>query len=163
MERTRARALRRALLTRTQLFREFEAAARDSQARLLPPRESDRVVIVAGRPRAVGVDIETSHSMYRDFDLSTNGTPVVWAREAVPCEALPHDNPAGRDCQHGALVPLDYLGGNQSEPFGLVTFQPTTEVRSAATSGRSRRPGARCGRSPRPSGGRPVRAVPVCT
>jgi len=141
------------LLTWTELFQEFEAGARDAQARLLPPRESDRVVIVeiddldydtlfggvsplapagvrrvlaailAARPRAVGVDLETSHPMYRDFDLAANATPVIWAREAVSCEAVPQDRTTESNCHDGALVPLDYLGGSESQPFGLVTFQ----------------------------------------
>ena len=142
------------LLTRTELFREFEGAARDAQARLLPPRESDRVVIVeiddddylalfkgvsplapgtvrevldavlAGGPRAVGVDLETSHRMYRDIELSANGTPVVWARDAVACEAHAPEGTATSACHTGGLMPLDYLGGREDEPFGLVTIQP---------------------------------------
>lgn len=141
------------LLTRTELFQEFEAAARDAEAHLLAPRESDRIVIVevddldydtlfggvsplaptgvarvldailAGRPRAVGVDLETSHPMYRDFDFSSNGTPVIWAREAVPCEVDPQKHDTQSNCHRGALIPLAYLGGRESQPFGLVTFQ----------------------------------------
>lgn len=141
------------LLTYSELFQEFEAGARDAQARLLPPRESDRVVIVeiddldydtlfggvsplapavvrrvlaailTGRPRALGVDLETSHPMYHDFDLPANGTPVIWAREAVSCEVVPQDHTTESSCHHGAVVPLDYLGGSEGQPFGLVTFQ----------------------------------------
>jgi len=141
------------LLTWTELFQGFEAGARDAQARLLPPRESDRVVIVeiddldydtlfggmsplapavvrrvlaailAARPRALGVDLETSHPMYHGFDLPASGTPVIWARDAVSCEAVPQDHATESNCHHGALVPLDYLGGSESQPFGLVTFQ----------------------------------------
>jgi hypothetical protein len=142
------------LLTRTEMFREFEAAARDAQARLLPPRESDRLVIVeiddrdyeelfggvsplapavvrrvldailAGGPRAVGVDLETSHPMYRELELPETGPPVVWARDAASCDELSPDAAPAADCHHGDLVPLDYLGGREGPWYGLVAFTP---------------------------------------
>jgi CHASE2 domain-containing sensor protein len=142
------------LFTHTSLFREFEAAARDAQALLLPPRTTDRLVIVeidnvdyetlfgsesplapsvvqqllaailAGRPRSVGVDLETSHPMYRRFHPLQTGTPVIWAREAVACEDLARSDARAHDCHHGELVPLDYLGGSGGAPFGLVAFRP---------------------------------------
>ena len=142
------------LLTRTSLFREFEAAARDAQARLLPPRESDRIVIVeiddddyralfrsvsplapdvvrqvlraiqAGRPRAIGIDLDTSHPIYRDVVFSADDGPVVWARDAVACVESQTQAATAPSCNPGELTPQDYLGGQEGEPFGLVAFEP---------------------------------------
>jgi CHASE2 domain-containing sensor protein len=116
------------LLTRTALFREFEAAARDAQARLLAPRTSDRIVLVeiddrdyellfqgrsplapdmvqrvldairAGGPRAIGVDLDTSHPTFRNVEFVAEGTPMVWARDAAPCDDFATaGRPAGCD------------------------------------------------------------------
>jgi CHASE2 domain-containing sensor protein len=142
------------LLTRTALFQEFEAAARDAQARLLAPRVSDRIVLVeideidydslfggtsplaphavlrildairAQGPRAVGVDLETSHPAWRDLAISSTGPPMIWAREAVPCEAARQDVHGSSECHHGDLRALAFLGGrlDESHRFGLVAF-----------------------------------------
>jgi CHASE2 domain-containing sensor protein len=141
------------LLTKTELFGEFEAAARDAQARLLSPRESDRIVVVeidetdydslfgarsplapdvvqaiidavlASGPRAIGVDLETSHESYEAMVLPSDGPPIVWAREVEPCELLETSSHDSASCHHGMLAPRPFLGGHEEgHRFGLATL-----------------------------------------
>lgn len=90
--------------------------------------------IVAGRPRVVGVDVETSHPSFAPLLGFRTSVPIVWARGAAPqrdeqenCAAVePHSGSVastGHDStgsQHASnLSPLGVIGQGQV-PDGVV-------------------------------------------
>ncbi len=97
--------------------------------------------IALGRPRVIGVDIDTSDSTFKELRLSPRASaiPIVWARNVVElcgCRAetgcglrLPISPDSLRrkyryccEGERGAPVPLDYLGGRNTGDFGLATL-----------------------------------------
>ncbi|MGH7512921.1 MAG: CHASE2 domain-containing protein [Gemmatimonadales bacterium] len=128
-------------------FDELEAAARQFQAKASASRLSSDVVIVtitdedfqaifggkrplspdgvwglltaiaAGRPDAIGVDLDTSDSAYRKFGIPEDWPPVVWGREAMCPDSEP--------CRVGDTRPGGVLGrSNPAVPSGLTAFEP---------------------------------------
>lgn len=54
---------------------------------LNPGRVADLLqAIVAGRPKVVGVDLDTNHPSFAALSVPATGVPVIWAREAVAAE-----------------------------------------------------------------------------
>ncbi|MEO8561315.1 MAG: CHASE2 domain-containing protein [bacterium] len=138
---------------RTEEFYGLEAAARDIQARLRAPDESSGIVLVtiterdyqelfgarspldaamlgkvlsaigAGQPRAIGVDLDTSHETFATLRALATPVPIVWARDAVPCDEeepdtrnadssdVPPGEHATRAACRGVISPLRVLGG----------------------------------------------------
>jgi len=94
--------------------------------------------VMQGRPRLVGVDIDTSDPAFRGLNVPLAwANRIVWARGAVVlcgCAAegecgvaVPVSQPrryrycaAGED---GALAPLDFLGGRNTGAWGLASLR----------------------------------------
>jgi CHASE2 domain-containing sensor protein len=130
------------MINRTGLLRELETYALDAQTRLqAPPTESDVAIvyitdadyvkifqekspldpaklqnvihaIARGRPKVIGVDIETNGQEFRKIQPSPDWPPIVWARNAV------FSHRAGR------FYLFNVLGGKNPAPIsGLVVLK----------------------------------------
>lgn len=77
--------------------------------------------IAAGRPRVIGVDLDTSDPAFHAVQ-PLPGVPVIWAREVVECEAYAA-MPAG--CAAGGWVFGPVLGGrNPRDSMAVVSLHP---------------------------------------
>lgn len=145
-------------ITWTVEFREIEFSARDVQARAAASTGSDRIMVVMidgddydslfagrspldpgtlmsllralsrGRPRVIGVDIDTSDPSFEPLrtvadSIGSHGGPrIVWARDAMACADASEATPDGSSCIPGSLEPLGVLGREGSDvASGLVS------------------------------------------
>jgi CHASE2 domain-containing sensor protein len=89
----------------------------------LDPAALRRVIdaIALGRPKVIGVDIDTSSPQFKTFQPGRNWPPVIWEREAKIPESVEHP-----------VEMLDVLGGKDTAlnaDSGLPLFTPDHEDR----------------------------------
>jgi len=128
------------LLESRDWLRRFETYALDSWFRLRPPAHSKSVVLVSiddrdyaelfnsrsplapevlaqliaaiagGRPKAIGIDLDTSDASYRSLVLPGDVPPIIWARDAL--------------VDQGIAQPLPVLGGRETAVLSGVALMP---------------------------------------
>ena len=128
------------LLVESDKLREFEALGQDIQMRLSPPPSRSDVALVVindtdfkeifdstrplnpaklhdlidaiakGKPRVIGVDLNTSDPKFKDFQVESWWPPLVWGRMVMEFEPSVIENPVPE-----RPVALDVLGGGRPE------------------------------------------------
>jgi CHASE2 domain-containing sensor protein len=65
--------------------------------------------IAAGKPRVIGVDLDTSPQVFRKFEISPSWPPIIWAQSL--------DSNAGNE-------PVPILGGRNLRPLAGIALSP---------------------------------------
>ena len=131
------------LYERATVLEQMERMARDFHARLLPPRQATRLVVIqitdsdyetlfastspldagrlgsllgaiaAGRPRLIAVDLVTAEPEFRTLASLEDEVPIIWAREVIWTREL-----------ESQTVMLDFAGLHRPDSrFGLVSME----------------------------------------
>lgn len=96
----------------------------DATSPLKPARLYELIgAIASGKPKVIGVDIDTSDKQFKDFPIAAGWPPVVWARGLSPLDAPPaSDKP----------IALPVLGGKSIQPdddlSGVAATSPVDDV-----------------------------------
>ncbi len=140
------------LYERSTVLQQMERIARDFHARLLPPRQATRLVVIritdsdyetlfastspldvdglgsllraiaAGRPRLIAVDLATAEPQFHALASLEDEVPVIWARESASCGPLGSATPGCPD--ESETVLLDFAGSQRPDSrFGLVGME----------------------------------------